>query len=189
MSSAYRVIQHSEHPLHHARHRDDSARGRRARCRRRLARQPHRAVVQVLGQEPWLLLHQGRVQRDHVDQITEAELLLRKAPRDPYRGDAQARIHEQLAWVVPRLAVVVDHGREVGLAAQADARIAALERDLAGLESASDVECLRQALSEFGGLWAALDQAERARVLALVLSEVTVDGATGDAEPRFRGAR
>jgi site-specific DNA recombinase len=76
-----------------------------------------------------------------------------------------------------------------GLVAAADARIAALERDLVALQGTSDVEALKAALLEFDGVWGALDLAERARVLALVLDEVVVDGTTGDAELRFRGAR
>jgi hypothetical protein len=38
-------------------------------------------------------------------------------------------------------------------------------------------------------MWASLDLAERAQLLALVLDEVVVDGPTGNAELRFRGAR
>jgi hypothetical protein len=34
-----------------------------------------------------------------------------------------------------------------------------------------------------------VDQAERAHVLGLLLDEVTVDGATGEAELRFRSTR
>jgi hypothetical protein len=75
-----------------------------------------------------------------------------------------------------------------GLVAEADQRIAGLERDLAALAGASDIEALKAALEEFDSVWGALDQAERARVLALVLDEVVVDGATGAAELRFRGS-
>ncbi len=63
------------------------------------------------------------------------------------------------------------------------------EPDLAALKRASDAEALRTALTEFDGVWGALDRDEQARVLALVLDEVVVDGATGEAELRFRGAR
>ena len=74
------------------------------------------------------------------------------------------------------------------LAAEAGGRIAGLERDLAALASTGDVEALRTALGEFDDVWGSLDLAERARVLGLVLDEVVVDGATGDAELRFRGS-
>ena len=75
-----------------------------------------------------------------------------------------------------------------GIVALADARIAGLERDLAALAGTSDVEALKAALAEFDGVWGTLDLAERARVLALVLDEVVVDGTTGAAELRFRGS-
>jgi hypothetical protein len=67
--------------------------------------------------------------------------------------------------------------------------VAGLERDLAALEGQSDVEALKAALKEFDGMWGALDLAERARVLALVLDEVIVDGESGEATLTFRGAR
>jgi hypothetical protein len=72
------------------------------------------------------------------------------------------------------------------LVAEADARIAGLERDLAALEGRSDVEALKAALEEFDGVWGSLNLAERARVLGLVLHEVTVDGVTGEAELKLR---
>jgi site-specific DNA recombinase len=72
---------------------------------------------------------------------------------------------------------------------EADGRIAALERDLAALDGSSDLDGLRAALAEFDDLWGQFDQAERAQLLSLVLDEVVVDGPTGDAELRFRGAR
>lgn len=75
------------------------------------------------------------------------------------------------------------------LVAEGDSRIAGLERDLAALAGRSDVEPLKAALDEFDDVWGQLEQAERARILGLVLDEVVVDGATGDAELRFRGAR
>ncbi|MEZ6018414.1 MAG: hypothetical protein R3F49_25185, partial [Planctomycetota bacterium] len=73
------------------------------------------------------------------------------------------------------------------LVAEADARVAALERDVRALEGNADAEGLRTALAEFDGVWGALGGEEQARVLALVLDQVVVDGAAGDAEIRFRG--
>ena len=52
-----------------------------------------------------------------------------------------------------------------------------------------DAEGLRAALAEFDGVWEALKHDEHARVLALVLDVIIMDGATGQAELRFRGAR
>ncbi len=74
-----------------------------------------------------------------------------------------------------------------GLVAEADTRIPAGERSLTALAGPSDAEAIREALVEFDSIWTALDGAERARVLALVLDEVIVDGATGEAELRLRG--
>jgi hypothetical protein len=74
-----------------------------------------------------------------------------------------------------------------GFAGEADERIAAAERDLAALDAPSDTEALREALVEFDALWSTLDADERARVLSLVLEEVTIDGTTGEAELRLRG--
>ena len=74
------------------------------------------------------------------------------------------------------------------LVAEADARIAGLERDLLALQGISDIKALKAALEEFDSLWGAMDQPERARMLSLILDEVVVDGATGDAELRFRGS-
>jgi site-specific DNA recombinase len=76
-----------------------------------------------------------------------------------------------------------------GLVAEADGRIAALDRDSAALQGTSDVDALKAALEEFDDVWSSLDLAERARVLSLVLTEVTVDGASGEATLRFRGTR
>jgi hypothetical protein len=76
-----------------------------------------------------------------------------------------------------------------GLVAEADARIAGLERDLAALVGQSDVVALKAVLLEFDGIWGVFVQDERARVLGLVLDEVVVDGATGETELRFRRAR
>jgi hypothetical protein len=73
------------------------------------------------------------------------------------------------------------------LVAEADARIAAAERELAALDAQSDAQALRDALVEFDQLWGVLDSDERARVLGLVLSEVIVNGETGEAEIRLRG--
>ncbi len=75
------------------------------------------------------------------------------------------------------------------LVEKVDARIAAMERDLAALDAPSDAQVMRDALVEFAAVWGAIDGGERAQALALVLDEVVVDGATGDAELRFRGAR
>jgi site-specific DNA recombinase len=75
------------------------------------------------------------------------------------------------------------------LVQRADARIDGLERDLAALEGQRDVDALRAALAEFEGLWGVMDQAERADVLGLLLHEVTVDGATGEADLKFRSTR
>jgi hypothetical protein len=72
---------------------------------------------------------------------------------------------------------------------KADARVAALERDVRALDGRADPEALRAALAEFGDVWASLDPEEQARLLALVLEEVVVDGTTGEAELRFRGGR
>ena len=85
---------------------------------------------------------------------------------------------------------VIEMARELdGLDADVDARVTAAERDLVALEGASDAEALQAALAEFVGVWGALDRDEWARMLALVLGEIVVDGATGQAELRFRGAR
>jgi hypothetical protein len=74
------------------------------------------------------------------------------------------------------------------LVAEADKRVAAAARDLAALDVPSDTEALREALIEFDALWSTFDADERARVLSLVLSEVTVNGMTGEAELKLRGS-
>ena len=61
---------------------------------------------------PWLPLHQRRVERDHVEQRAEAELLLHQPPDARPFGHEQLRVEEQLARVVARLAVDV-HGAGV----------------------------------------------------------------------------
>jgi len=58
----------------------------------------------------------------------------------------------------------------------------------AALNGLSDWEApCSEELVEFDGVRNAFDGGERARVLALVLDEVTVDGTTGEAELRLRG--
>ena len=59
-------------------------------------------------------LDEGRVERDHVEEGAEAELLLDQAPDRPALGPEQLRVEEQLARVVTRLAVDVDRAGEVG---------------------------------------------------------------------------
>lgn len=54
-----------------------------------------------------------------------------------------------------------------GLVAQAEARIAAMERDLAALDAPSDARALRDSLVEFDSIWNELDADERARALSL----------------------
>jgi site-specific DNA recombinase len=74
-----------------------------------------------------------------------------------------------------------------GHIAEADARIAKAEQDHTALDGPSDNEALRETLIEFDALWSTFDADERARVLWLVLEEVTIDGTTGEAEIRLRG--
>ena len=76
-----------------------------------------------------------------------------------------------------------------GLTAEVEGRQAALECDLSALDGTADADALRAALAEFDAVWGALEPEERARVLALVLDEVVVDGQSGEAELRFRGGR
>jgi len=76
-----------------------------------------------------------------------------------------------------------------GLVAEADARLPRLAADAAALDAEADAEGLRAALAEFDSLWGTLDAAEQARLLALVLDEVTVHSSEGEAELRFRGGR
>jgi len=74
-----------------------------------------------------------------------------------------------------------------GYVSVAEQRISKAELDLAALDAPSDAQAMRDALLEFDGVWNELDGDERASVLSLVLDEVTVNGATGEAELRLRG--
>ncbi len=59
-------------------------------------------------------LHEGRVERYHVKQGAEAELLLDEPSDGPAFGPEQRGIEEEFAWVVTRLAMDVHRAGEVG---------------------------------------------------------------------------
>ena len=58
--------------------------------------------------------HQAGIQRDHIKQTADPELLLQKEGYDPQLGKGDRRIDEQLARVVSGFAVDVDGAGEVG---------------------------------------------------------------------------
>ena len=66
------------------------------------------------ARRPWLPRTRLAIERDHVEQGAEAQLLLQE-PRDrPALGPEQIRVEEQLAGVVAGLAVDVDGPGEIG---------------------------------------------------------------------------
>ena len=145
--------------------------------------------VRAIGRDPAVL--EAALQADRAERATErtklaATLSDLRAARSRHASARERLVSAVGAEDAPE--GILERVRELdGLVAEAGARVAAAERDLAALDAQSDTEALRAALSEFEGVWGALDPDERARVLALVLDEVVVDGATGEAELRFRG--
>jgi hypothetical protein len=147
-------------------------------------------VVRKIGRDPSVLeaaITADREEREAELATLAADLGQLRVGRGRHVGDRDRLIAAIGSGRAPA-SVMARVAKLDGLVADADARIACIERDLAALEGNSDVETLKAALEEFDGVWGTLDLAERARVLALVLDEVVVDGATGDAELRFRGS-
>lgn len=126
--------------------------------------------------------------RDGERQQLELELRDCRSARGRHAGERDRVVAAIGAGAAPQ-GLVARVGELDGLVAEADERIGGLEQDLAALAGTSDTEALKSALEEFDGMWGVFDQGERAKVLALVLNEVVVDGGSGDAELRFRGAR
>jgi len=147
--------------------------------------------VRAIGRDPSVLdaaIAADRDEREVERGKLAASLAELRAARGRHAGERDRVVAAIGAEAAPR--GLVERVRELdGFVAEADARIAAAERDLAALAGASDAEGLCAALEEFDSLWGEMDQAERAQALALVLVEVVVDGATGEAKLRFRGAR
>ncbi len=63
---------------------------------------------------------------------------------------------------------------------------AVLKATLAACPSKTDPDALRAALRELDGIWGALFPAERARVLALLIEQITFTASTGDVQIQFR---
>jgi site-specific DNA recombinase len=147
--------------------------------------------VRKIGRDPAVLdaaIATDREERDAERAKLAAEVGELRVGRGRHVGDRDRLIAAIGEGKAP--ASVMARVEELdGFVAEADGRIASLERDLAALEGQSDVEALKAALLEFDSVWTALEIAERARVLALVLDEVVVDGASGNATLTFRGAR
>jgi site-specific DNA recombinase len=147
--------------------------------------------VREIGRKPEVLDAAIAADRDERD-VERAKLSIElgelRVGRGRHVGDRDRLIAAIGKGTAPASVMARVEGLD-GFVAEADERIAGLERDLAALDGQSDVEALKAALLEFDGLWGVFDQDERAKVLALVLSEVVVDGATGAAELRFKGAR
>ena len=89
-------------------------------------------------------------------------------------GDAPSAIVERLAEI--------DRER-----AELDARGQALQAERVGLDGATvDEADLRAALARFDDVWAALDPAERARALHLLIERIVFDGRDGSVAITFR---
>ena len=73
-----------------------------------------RLVVRIGRGKPVTATHQAGIERDHVEQGAETELLLNQAADGPALGPEQAGVEEELARVVAGLAVDVDRPGEVG---------------------------------------------------------------------------
>jgi site-specific DNA recombinase len=146
--------------------------------------------IREIGRDPAVLEAAITADRDErgVERARlDAELQGLRTGRGKHAGERARVVAAVGAGDAPQ-ELVTRVGELDALVAEADARVAGLERDLAALEGQADIEALRAALEEFDGVWTALDQGERARILALVLDEVVVDGRSGEAELRFRGA-
>jgi site-specific DNA recombinase len=146
--------------------------------------------VRKIGRDPSVLeaaIAADREQRDAERAKLATELAELRTGRGRHVGDRDRLIAALGEGRAPR-SLVARVAELDELVAEADGRIAGLERDLAALAGTSDIEALKGALEEFDSVWSALDLTERARVLALVLDEVVVDGATGAAELRFLGS-
>jgi site-specific DNA recombinase len=146
--------------------------------------------VRQIGRKPEVLEAAIAAERDERD-VERAKLAAEmgelRAGRGRHIGD-RARLIAAIGGGTAPASLVARVEELDGLVSEADARIAGLERDLVALDGASDIEGFRAALREFDELWGVMDQAERANVLGLVLDEVIVNGAGGDAELRFRGS-
>ena len=146
--------------------------------------------VRVIGRDPSVIeaaIAADRDQRDVERRRLQVELSELKAARGRHAGERE-RVVAAVGEGAPPQGLVARIRELDGLVDAADARIAALSQDLAALATPSDVEGLRAALLEFEGVWDEIGQAERARIMALVLDEVVVDRVTGVAELRFRGS-
>jgi site-specific DNA recombinase len=142
-----------------------------------------------IGRDPSVIeaaIAADRDEREDERRRLEVELDALKVVRGRHEGERKRVVAAVGAEAAPQ-GLVARVGELDGLVAKADARITALSQDLAALAAPSDIEGLRAALLEFEGVWDELDQAERARVLALVLDEVVVDAVTGEAELHLRG--
>ncbi len=73
-----------------------------------------RTILDPAGAEAVAAPDQGRVERDHVEQRAEAQLLLQQPRERPALGPEAMRVEEQLAGVVTGLAVDVHGPGEVG---------------------------------------------------------------------------
>jgi site-specific DNA recombinase len=145
--------------------------------------------IREIGRDPRVIAAAVAADRDERQgerRRLEAELTALKAARGRHAGERNRVIAAVGAVQAPQ-GLVARVGELDDLVTEADARIAALSQDLAALSAPSDVEGMRTALIEFGGVWDELSQAERSRILALVLDEVVVDSVTGEAELRLRG--
>jgi site-specific DNA recombinase len=145
--------------------------------------------VRQIGRKPEVLEAAIAAERDERD-VERAKLAAEigelRAGRGRHAGDRDRLIAAIGAGKAP--ASVMARVEELdGFVAEADARIAVTERDLAALDAPSDTEALREALVEFDALWSTFDADERARVLGLVLSEVIVNGDSGEADLKLRG--
>jgi hypothetical protein len=145
--------------------------------------------VRITARDPAILdaaIDADRVERESERAKLAADIVELRAARGRHAGEQQRLLRAVGADDAPtRLLVRV---RELdALVASADARIAKAERDVAALDAPSNTEALRETLVEFDQVWNALDADERARVLGLVLTEVVVNGETGEAELRLRG--
>lgn len=146
--------------------------------------------VRDIGRDPSVIeaaVAADRDEREVERRRLEVELSALKAARGRHAGERE-RVVAAVGEGAPPQGLVARIRELDGLVDAADARIAELSQDLAAMAAPSDVEGLRTALLEFEGVWDELNQAERARVLALVLDEVVLDADTGEAELRLRGS-
>lgn len=145
--------------------------------------------VRFIGRDPELVEQTIQAARKSIDaRVPELTVAIRRHEQD------RARLERQRANLLE--AVAENGGKSLnGKLAQIDEQITEVDGRIVAaladrerlLSSTIDEAELRRLLTDFDPLWAAMFPSERARVLALLIERITVNGPTGDVEMHIRG--